>query len=147
MGAKKLTVKGLKKKLRRIVNSVGDEYVYIAPTYEDEYGEIVTACECYYTDQTGAPSCLVGHLLAEVAPDKLRALHVKEWVEPDVAYNGPSCFAVYELAREHDGNKPPVVDLGDVFGPEEIRYLTRVQRAQDSGHSWGEALRIAKDIL
>lgn len=139
--SKLMGVRELKKRLRRIVNERGHEYTYIHPTYENEYGEEVEAAECYYTDQEGNPSCIVGALLSEVAPGRLKTLHHHEWVAPDVGYSVPNCFAVYELERGYHGHGGhPIVDLGEVFTDEARRALATVQREQDQGKSWGDAV-------
>ena len=132
---KKLTYAQTKRKLRHIVNLKGHEYVYEHPIYEDEYGEDQEAMECHYTDSNGKPSCLVGALLAEVAPGKLKSLHSYEWED---RYD-PQVVASTELV----GENPTGVDLSELFEEDALKLVHRVQRRQDDGYSWGESLDLA----
>lgn len=132
---KKLTYKQTKKQLRRIVNLKGHEYMYEYPTYEDEYGVDREALDCHYTDSSGKPSCLVGALLAEVAPGKLKSLHSYEWED---RYE-PQAVASTELV----GENPTGVDLSELFEEDALKLIHRVQRRQDDGNSWGESLDMA----
>jgi|LSQX01.3.fsa_nt_gb hypothetical protein len=132
---KKLTLTQTKKKLQSIVNLKGHEYVYEHPIYEDEYGEYRQSMDCHYTDRSGKPSCLVGALLAEVAPGMLKTLHSYEWQEQ---YE-PQVVASATLEGEnHTG-----VNLSEVFELDALKLVHRVQRRQDDGYSWGEALDLA----
>lgn len=132
---KRLTYAQTKKQLRRIVNLKGHEYVYENPIYEDEYGEDQQAMDCHYTDPEGKPSCLVGALLAEVAPGKLKSLHSYEWqVRTD-----PQIVASSDLV----GVNPTGVDLSELFEEDALKLVHRVQRRQDDGYSWGESLILA----
>ncbi len=132
---KRLTYAQTKGQLRRIVNLKGHEYVYEYPIYEDEYGAHREARECHYTDSNGKPSCLVGALLAEVAPGKLKPLHSYEWQD---RYE-PQGVASTELV----GVNPTGVDLSELFEEDALELIHRVQRGQDSYHSWGESLDLA----
>ena len=132
---KRLTYAQTKKQLRRIVNLKGHEYVYEHPLYEDEYGEDRQASECHYTDSNGKPSCLVGALLAEVAPWKLKSLYSYEWQD---RYE-PQVVASTELV----GENPIGVDLSELFEEDALELIHRVQRRQDDGNSWGVSLDLA----
>lgn len=134
MTNKKLTEKQVKRKLRRIANERGHEYVYEAPYFEDEYGELVQGQECYYTNPEGTPSCIVGVLLADVAPQELKKIYQWEW---DSGTKYPNCAAISDVA---DGVWVEGVDLTDIFEDEAINLMERVQRRQDVGMSWGEAV-------
>lgn len=129
---KRLTYAQTKQHLQRIVNLKGHEYVYEHPIYEDEYGEHQQSRECHYTDSNGKPSCLVGALLAEVAPGKLKSLHSYEW---EYRYD-PQVVASTELV----GVNPTGVDLSELFEEDALKLLHRVQHRQDLGCSWGESL-------
>lgn len=131
--SKKIGAKEVKRRLRRISNEVGYEYTYEAPWYEDAYGELVQALECYYSHRDGNPSCIVGALLHDVAPSTLKRLHQYEW---DTLYE-PNCVSVLDISHRKlvDG-----VDLYEIFEPEAVDMLIRVQKKQDSGVSWGEAV-------
>ena len=132
---KRLTYAQTKKQLRRIVNLNGHEYVYEHPIYEDEYGEAQQTMECQYTDSNGKPSCLVGALLAEVAPGKLKSLHSYEWED---RYD-PQVVASTKLV----GVNPTGVDLSELFEEDALKLVHGVQRRQDDGHSWGESLDLS----
>ena len=132
---KRLTYAQTKKQLRRIVNLKGHEYVYEHPIYEDEYGAHREARECHYTDSNGKPSCLVGALLAEVAPEKLKSLHSYEWEDR----YGPQVVASTELV----GVNPTGVDLSELFEEDALKLVHRVQRRQDARYSWGESLDLS----
>lgn len=141
----KITAKEVKRKLRRIANERGYEYTYEAPWYEDEYGELVQASECYYSDRDGKPSCIVGVLLYDVAPDTYRRLHQFEWDDFDYE---PHCVSIDELHDEGDTVAEVTgVELSDIFEPEAIRALAVAQRAQDRGNSWGEAVRAVYGLV
>lgn len=134
----KITAKEVKQKLRRISKERGYGYTYEAPRYEDEYGELVQASECYYSDRDGKPSCIVGVLLHDVAPDTYRRLHQFEW--DDIDYE-PRCASIGELYAEgNSAAKVTGVELSDIFEPEAIRALAEAQRIQDRGTSWGKAV-------
>ena len=132
---KRLTYAQTKEQLRHIVNLRGHEYVYEHPIYEDEYGEDQQAMECHYTDSNGKPSCLVGALLAEVAPEKLKSLHSYEWED---LYD-PQVVASTELV----GVNPTGVDLSELFEEDALKLVHGVQRRQDDGCSWGDSLDLS----
>ena len=132
---KRLTYAQTKKQLRRIVNLKGHEYVYEYPTYEDEYGEDQEALECHYTDRYGKPSCIVGALLAEVAPGKLKSLHSYEW---EYRYKPHAVGSTELVGENHTG-----VDLSELFEEDALELIHRVQRRQDDGNSWGVSLDLS----
>lgn len=136
---KKITAQQVRKKLRRISNERGYEYTYEFPTYEDEYGGIVEANGCYYSDSTGNPSCIVGVLLHDVAPAIYRKLHQYEWGE--AGYDAPKEVSVQSLYPGSVFYEEDVgVDLDAIFEPEAIQALKIAQEEQDIGNSWGEAV-------
>lgn len=131
--SKLIGAKEVKRRLRRISNERGYEYVYEAPYYVNERGECVQGLECYYTDPEGNPSCIVGVLLKDVAPSTLNRLHQYEW---DGGYE-PNCVAVPDISHM---KLVRGVDLYEIFEPEAVDMLIRVQKKQDSGMSWGKAV-------
>lgn len=135
----KITSKEVKRRLKRIANERGYEYVYEAPHYEDEYGEVVQASECYYSDCDGRPSCMVGVLLNEVEPTAYRKLHQYEW---DGHYE-PRCVAVTEL---YGNSVVEEVDLAEIFEPDALKVLQRAQAVQDRGETWGEAVKAVRNL-
>lgn len=139
---KKITAEETLKALRRIVKEKGSDYVYEAPWYEDEYGEQVQGTDCYYSDPQGKPSCMVGVLLREVSPRTYRKLHKFEWNDMDYR---PNCVAVDELNSDA-GPHVTGVNLGDIFEPEAVEVLMTVQRHQDLGVPWVEAVDEAQKL-
>lgn len=131
---KKLTLAQTKEKLRRIVNLKGHEYVYEAPCYEGEDGEPVPVMECNYSDSDGNPSCIVGVLLSEVAPEAFAKLYHYEW--SDGRYYPPDVLSSTELLQAD-------VDLSDYFEDDALPLIHVVQRRQDDGRSWGDSLASA----
>lgn len=137
--SKKITAKEVRKKLRRISNERGYEYTYEYPTYEDEHGQVLESLDCHYSDSAGNPSCIVGALLYDVAPALYRKLHQYEW--DSTGYGEPRSVAVNSLVEGspmYEGDTG--VNLSDIFEPEAIQVLCSVQRYQDDGDSWGEAV-------
>lgn len=80
-----------------------------------------------YADDEGNPSCLVGCVLAEVAPDLLARLHEGEKIADESA-----AFSLTNLANLGVYELP--------FKRHIIRALCRAQETQDAGYSWGMAL-------
>lgn len=140
--SKKITAEKTLKALRKIANEKGSDYVYVAPWYEDEYGEQVQGTDCYYSDPQGKPSCIVGVLLREVSPKTYRKLHKFEW--HDLDYN-PRCVAVDELYFKGSTHVAGV-NMGDIFEPEAVEVLMTVQMHQDLGVPWVEAVDKAHNL-
>lgn len=80
-----------------------------------------------YADEEGNPSCLVGCVLAEVAPDLLARLHEGEKIADESA-----TFSLTRLARLGVYELP--------FEWRTIRALGRAQGAQDAAAPWWAAL-------
>lgn len=80
-----------------------------------------------YADEEGNPSCLVGCVLAEVAPDLLARLHEGEKIADESA-----AFSLTNLANLGVYELP--------FKRRTIRALYRAQATQDTGAPWGMAL-------
>lgn len=131
---KKLTLAQTKKNLRRIINARGPEYVYEAPCYEGEDGELVPVMECNYSDSDGKPSCIVGVLLSEVAPEAFERLYHYEWA--DGRYYEPDVLSSTELLEAD-------VDLSVYFEDDALPLIHAMQRMQDRGISWGDSLEKA----
>lgn len=100
---------------KRITEAVAGREDYVYPRVADGAGSCV-----YFQD--GQPSCLVGHALAA----ELRELGV------------PSKY-LNDLGIEADEF------VGSVITRDAATYLGSVQEAQDSGKTWGEALRRGND--
>lgn len=140
----KLGAKATLKKLRRIVNERGHEYVYEAPEYTDADGDLRHGDECYYTTPEGKPSCLVGALLAGVAPGVLSKLNTYEWAEL-YEDGAPQVVSVTDLHSER--SQVSGVDLDDYFTRDALQILYRVQAEQDNGKSWGKAVDLAATLI
>ena len=98
--------------LQTIVTEYGDGYV--DPNF-------ATGC-CYYHPSTGAPSCIVGHVLNK--------------------------HGLLMGVADADVNYHPVRDVTVIhyaFTPEAEIVLEVAQSAQDAGKTWGEALVAAKE--
>lgn len=97
----------------------GEDYVYEMPRNKE--GDVI-GCSYIHNDQ---PSCIVGHVLvaAGVDPDQL---HQHEGV-----------------AAENLTIRVQLWDTDYTMS----RALNAAQEAQDSGETWGEALRVFKEEL
>lgn len=113
--------------LRDVVKQFGADYRYREPGSYDR--------ACMYSEADGQPSCLVGHVLARVAPDLFATIHEQEHgrgYEEEVG-----SFPILHLTDRFD------VDVTD----DTLTTLEAVQYAQDSGRTWGEALTRANITL
>jgi len=113
----KITAKTALEAMRSIVKEFGADYVY--PAIGDE--------ECAYA-RGGAPSCIVGHIVARLDPDLFLQLGQME------DENGP--FAIG--SPEGHGN-----ELRDSLG-DAYQLLLRAQQGQDKGDTWGSVLESAE---
>jgi len=104
--------------LKKAVESKGAEYVYPKP-----------GGACVYVSN-GAPSCLVGHVVADLFPDKLE--EVAQW---DRDNEGDTDFHSLQDAFQF-----PIT-------PEAHLLLTTVQADQDMGVPWGAAVETAEGLL
>lgn len=109
-----------------VVDRAGEDFVYEHKDMTDlrgsfEYGGLSRGCR--YVEE-GHPSCLVGHVLvrAGVAIETLNKLDVL----------GVSAKSLADYGVRVDGKASNV--------------LCTAQRVQDSGKSWGEALRMARQM-
>lgn len=130
--SKKHDVQEVVETLEAIVAEKGEDYVYEYVTVEDEYGVEFQVNDCTYTDQAGAPSCIVGHVLARLTPDKLERVREAEWPETE---QGPVPRCVSDLF--HAGY------LED-YTSEAIKYLRYAQAMQDGGAPWGDVIEEIK---
>lgn len=118
------TVEDVLREMRAVVKERGEGYVYQAPDGKDM---------CVYMDGD-KPSCLVGHVVLRLAPDKRHALRQADTQK----YGGTSANHLHEFLGEDFWTN----DAGDV--------AAAAQEEQDSLSSWGEALaeaeRFAKGV-
>lgn len=123
----KLTTEQVRAELERIVQEKGADYVYSHVVRPDEFGEFT---ECFYADpETEGPSCLVGHVFASLIPPLFEELrrHEEAW-----GYSR----AVDDLSETSVGSL-----IHEYLPPEALEGLALAQAAQDTGQSWGVALR------
>lgn len=130
--SKKHDVQEVVETLEAIVAEKGEDYVYEYVTVEDEYGVEFQVGDCTYTHQTGVPSCIVGHVLARLTPDKLERVREAEW--PGTT-QWPDTRRVEDLF--HEGY------LED-YTSESIEYLRCAQVMQDGGAPWGDVIKEIK---
>lgn len=107
--------------LTDVVDTYGEDTVYEKVTLK--FGESAGTLGCVYQDQ-GRPSCLVGHVLnrAGVPLGRLEELDDR----------GVSARSLHEHL--------------DQVGFDACRVLSNAQLGQDSGETWGDALRDARKV-
>lgn len=111
-----LTYNKTVKTLAALVKEKGADYVY-PPAIK------MATCR-YLTSKDGAPapSCIIGHFVARLQPDKL--------AEMEVAEGTPASEALMHLGYRFDDSK--------------VEWLVNeVQQNQDRAIPWGESLRLA----
>lgn len=125
--------------LTRLVAEKGEDYVY-PPAVQSKYPT------CTYSTATDdgefAPSCIVGHVIAELDAELFRELAIYELREC-------SSMSVGELLREgspdydyHPDNPELVVDDSTL-----AVALTMAQEIQDRGGTWADAVAAYQDVL
>jgi len=100
--------------LRRAVAKKGADYVYVSDRQNDE--------ACFYTATDGSPSCIVGHVFAELEPALLAEL--KTYEDANEASR-----AVADLGRDYV-----------LFEEDALDLLIHAQTNQDCGNPWGAAV-------
>lgn len=115
--------------LHAAVRIKGEDYVYKSPVGNG-------SDQCLYTTPTGAPSCIVGWVVAKTDPDLLRDLKDYEW-----SGERPTSMAAGDLTA----------DRGSVrYVPEDdvaAEALIAAQQIQDEGMSWGAAMQAFDRII
>lgn len=128
--AKELTLDKAITLLREAVKEKGTDYKYEIPTWESETGELITADQCMYKDFDGKPSCIVGHVIHKLLPEKWEEL---DFIEGTLAQ---------DLVRElQDEGYLTVVD------EEVLDFLGYAQGEQDRGRTWGVAYHEALEVV
>lgn len=121
----KFTDKQVVEALDRAVAAKGVDYVYKNVEADGHSGPT-----CVYALKDGSPSCIVGHVLADIAPDEFK--RIAKW-------------------EREAGDTGIVTYLEDVatalFAPDQAEALTRAQTAQDDGNHWGFARDVAVAAL
>ena len=113
--------------LKEAVAERGEDYVY--------EGDPLSLSEaCSYSTVAGAPSCIVGEVLARLTPDIFKSIHKYEW------YNEED--GKFDLHEETIDLRMKIAtgQMEIPFRDDAIGLLQRAQRAQDCGASWGDAL-------
>lgn len=115
--------------MERAVALKGADYVY-----PDADG-------CRYSWNDGTPACIVGHVAADLWPDKFKEVADYERVE-EASGSVDGAF-VFGLGEDRAG--------GGVLSIQPDRVvrnaLQRAQNTQDNGFTWGEALAEYKKAL
>ena len=106
--------------LTRAVEEKGADYVYPRSNYP---GGCIYFSEGEEGDEVGAPSCIIGHVFAYKGMEPL---------PEDV--NGATVHGVHRRFFEVDNNWT-------------LAALAKAQAAQDTGDTWGNALRAALSVL
>lgn len=127
--AKELTLDRAITLLREAVKEKGTDYKYEIPTWESETGERIEADQCVYKDFDGKPSCIVGHVIHKLLPEK--------WEELDFIEGTLAQVLMRELQ---------VKGYLRVVEEEVLHFLGLAQGEQDRGSTWGvsyhEALKV-----
>ena len=124
----KISTEAVTEAITRIVKERGEDFVYQG-TADGNYA---------YTEANGSPSCLVGCVLAEVAPEFLAEIHRAEY--PDGTYRASSVFRLSSLERVLGLTEIPLED-------EAITALRVAQIQQDEQAEWGYALKKYGKVL
>ena len=112
--------------MRKAVETKGEDYVY--PKRENAKDN------CYYSNEDGTPSCIVGHVLAETTPEAYAQVartegRLKRSTPADRLFLGAAPgFLNYPIMSDSDRET------------ELLRAaLEEAQGLQDCGHPWGQA--------
>lgn len=115
--------------IRQAVEEKGRDFIY-----EDYLGRSGGLATCTYSDQAGAPSCIVGHVIRTLSPKEFTTLHVREWATDA---DEPSSWSADDA-----------LDMAHLDVPERAELaLVAAQKAQDSGYPWGSALDLYGAIV
>lgn len=116
------------KTLKEVVKGKED-YIYKRPERRAKHG----GNACFYTTPEGAPSCIVGYVIARLDPELLQEI---KGYEDRNRQSFP--FSPYTKVARNPLNK-----VKAEFEPDAIILLQRAQTEQDAGNTWGEALEYA----
>ncbi|QOP64286.1 hypothetical protein QDW16_gp18 [Microbacterium phage Quenya] len=133
---KTLTVAEFTEALDQVVQERGPDYVY-----QKEAGG-----DCFYSTPDGQPDCVVGAVLAKIAPEVFESLALLE-AEVDDG-NGGLCRApaggIIKFVRgygdDEDARYAPH-HLMEAESRDLAQALLALQTSQDVGETWGEARR------
>lgn len=125
----KITAIEVLEKFDSLVEKYGEDFIYEVPKYENDFGELVETNNCMYSNEDGTPSCIVGHVLSDVAPELYADTHKRSW-------------KILE-SREVDA----IPELKEIFEEDAISVMSVVQDQQDSKNPWGFAVKLGYDEL
>lgn len=113
--------------LKEAVAERGEDYVYEA--------DVVSLSEaCSYSTVSGAPSCIVGEVLARLTPDIFKSIHDFEWYNEE---DGKFDLHEQSICAEMEING---YKINMPFTRYAIELLRRAQTLQDMGEPWGATL-------
>lgn len=112
--------------LRAVVAEKGEGFKYSNPEWTHMENNTMK-CFNFHGDE---PGCIVGHVLGKLGVTAEMARTV------GVAGSSSACNSVWALASDDAFEWR--------FTPEAMNVLTEAQGHQDSGHSWGESLKVAE---
>jgi len=127
--------------IRKVVANRGGGFTYFPGN----------GAQCVYSTKKGEPDCIVGHVIAEIAPDVFKKLHEYEYGGP----HGPTSVSASWLCDALSNGGPAMNGVGrgwDFGTPEDVskqvsRALQAAQNAQDGGQTWGEALSRFESVI
>jgi hypothetical protein len=108
--------------LRKAVEKNGADFIYFQPAGR----------ACSYSEN-GEPSCIVGHVIADLAPELFEKFRASE--ETD---NSGGSFTINNAPRELRA------EVEDTFTAAALRTLRYAQMLQDERGTWGAALAAAE---
>jgi hypothetical protein len=118
-----ITLEAAIQTVSELIAEKGEEYVYPV----SEIGG------CYYSDRAGNPACIIGHVVAKLDPVAYQELVRIESV--------PILHAPHRRMGAGDVNAIIDADhIVNVDAPRTEVFLDSLQRWQDTGSTWGEAL-------
>jgi hypothetical protein len=132
--------------LESLVEEKGRDYVY-PPAAE--------SIACYYSEEDGAPSCIVGHVIAKLEPELFHALYVRERKAQLGSASADEVLKYpVEFGRAEDDfddmtsiyDNPPLDDSNPKHN-RLARALSVAQSIQDGGRTWGAALEGYRRVL
>lgn len=118
-----------------------EAYVYENPEvkmidYETGEEFVSEHDECVYSTPEGAPSCIVGHVLASELPEVFDLVHKWEYE----LYNESNDYIIQVDTVDS------LIGVPDLFEEGAIKVLREAQHTQDLMKTWGKALENAKEM-
>jgi hypothetical protein len=118
--------------LHKIVAEKGEDYIY---------PNGISGRTCFYA-QGGAPSCIVGHVIAALEPEAFREIAAAERVAG--SFGAIEAVNGFEYGDEIDNySSTPHLTSDETLE----QALSAAQTAQDGGMTWGEAMNAYDRIV